>query len=271
MLENRANPMMLPQQNHSGPSAPQADNGYPRRRWRFSGMTWIWIGLIVLFGTGGILSMFVKNARKVPRDRPSAVSPSYFGVDGFENAEGGVTFDAVEPADGPADKAGLVGGDTINSFDGHPVRTSDELTDLLRQTPIGKRVEVIYTRDGNSHKTQLTTISEDEFNRLRDVGNQPAGMFGFARDATTRITIPETKTYGLRLDHVIPNSPADLFGIKAGDIITEFDKIPIRTSRELLSRVRRAIPRSTVEVVVLRGPEANRQTLKISVTMGRSG
>lgn len=242
---------MQPQQQFGG-----------RRRFGFSGMTWMWIGLGVFFAAGAGLSMFIRQRPYIPR--ASAPSRSYFGIDGFQMVDGGLTFEAVEPAGGPADKAGLVGGDIITSFDGHPVRTIDEIIDLLRQTPIGKTVEVIYLRDGVTKKTQLTTESEGGIKRLRDVGDRRAGMFGFELDRTTRISMPETKTYGLRMDYVIPNGPADLFGIKEGDIITEFDKIPIRTSRELLSRVQRATPRSTVEVVVVRGNE----TLKIPVTMG---
>ena len=34
----------------------------------------------------------------------------------------------------------------------------------------------------------------------------------------------------------------------------EFDGVPIRTSDELLMRVRRAVPYSTVKLVVMRGP-----------------
>jgi serine protease Do len=244
---------MQPQQQFDG-----------RRRFRFSGMTWMWIALGVFFATGAGLSMLVKQKPYVPR--ASAPSRSYFGVDGFQITDGGLTFDVVEPAGGPADKAGLVGGDTITSFDGHPVRTIDEVIGLLRQTPIGATVEVIYIRDGVTKKTQLTTESEGGIKRLRDAGDRPAGMFGFERDRSTRISVPETKTYGLRIDYVIPNSPADLFGIKDGDIITDFDKVPIRTSKELLSRVLRATPRSTVEVVVVRGDK----TLKIPVTMGHA-
>ena len=240
-----------------------------RWRFRFSGMTWMWIALGVFFAIGFGVSMFVKQRPYVPR--ANAPVRSYFGVDGFQTTDGGLTFDVVEPEGGPADKAELVGGDIITSFDGHPVRTIDEIIGLLRQTPIGATVEVIYIRDGVTKKTQLTTESEGGIKRLRDVGDRPAGMFGFERDRTTRISAPETKTYGVRIDYIIPNSPADLFGIKEGDIITDFDKVPIRTSRELLSRVRRVIPLSTVEVIVLRGPEADRQTMKISVTMGRSG
>jgi serine protease Do len=231
-----------------------------------SGLTWLGIGLALFFIGGAVLSMFTRQAPNTPRvNAPLEESRSYFGIDGFQAVDGGLTFEAVEPPDGPADKAGLVGGDVVTSFDGRPVRTTEEIVNLLRQTPIGKTVEVIYVRDGVTRKTKLTTESQQGIQRLREVGDRPRGMFGFERDQTTRISIPETKTYGVRLDYVQPNAPADLFGIKEGDIITEFDKIPIRTARELLSRVIRATPRSTVEVVVVRGGE----TLKIPVTMGQ--
>jgi len=242
-----------------------------RRRRRISGMTWLWIGLAVFFAIGAGFTMLVKKAPNTPRaNAPATEERSHFGVEGFEPVEGGLTFEVVEPAGGPADKAGLVGGDIVTSFNGHGVRITDELIELLRQTPIGTTVEVVYLRDGITRKTQLTTESEQGISRLREADNQPKGMFGFEVDGTTRINVPETKTYGVRIDFVQPNGPADLFGIKGGDIITDFDKVPIRTSRELLSRVRRSKPRSTVEVVVLRGPEGNKETLKIPVTMGSS-
>src|SRR5258705_3673972 len=120
---------------------PQQDFSDRRRR-STSGMTWLWTGLVVFFAIGAGLSMFVKKA-----PTPATADRSYFGVDGFEPADGGLTFAVVEPAGGPADKAGLVGGDTVTSFDGHQVRTTDEIIDLLRQTPVGKTIEVGYLRD----------------------------------------------------------------------------------------------------------------------------
>jgi S1-C subfamily serine protease len=68
------------------------------------------------------------------------------------------------------------------------------------------------------------------------------------------------------MDYVDENGPAGLFGIKVGDIITEFDGVPIRTRDELLYRVYRAIPHSSVLVTVLR----DGQLMKIPVTMGRN-
>jgi serine protease Do len=228
-------------------------------------MTWLWIVLGLFFLTGGVMSALRKN---FPNKPPFAASAprSKFGVDDFDTADQGVTFDVVEPAGGPADKAGLVGGDIITSFDGQAVKTDSEMTDLMRRTPVGKTVEVIYLRDGISKTTRLTTMSEDEFDRLRDVGDRSEGLLGFETGRTERVNDPATKTYGVRLKWVRPNGPADLFGIREGDIIVEFDKVPIRTAQELTSRVHRATPRSVVEVLIIRAGE----TLKIPVTMGRA-
>lgn len=257
--------------NVNAPLARQTGRDYPRRRrLGFSGMTWMWIVLGLFFASGGGLSMLIKDGGRIARPGSTAsANRSYVGVDNLTNAEGGVTFANVEPPGSPADLAGLVGGDIITSFDGRAVTDESEMMDLLRQTSVGKTVEIVYLRDGVTKKTQLTTISEDEFNRLKDVFNkrpEGRGKFGFDSDKTTVIRIPETKTYGVRIDYVESNGPADLFGIKAGDIITDFDNAPIRTSDELLSRVRRARPHNSVEVAVLRAG----QVLKIPVTMGRN-
>jgi membrane-associated protease RseP (regulator of RpoE activity) len=255
--------------NYAAPIASQT-SGFPyKRRRRISGMTWILIAIAFFFVFGGVMSLVKKATRNVPRAAFN-VGRTFFGVDGFETAKDGigVTFDNVEFPGSPADKAGLVGGDIITSFDGHLVTDDVQLRNLLRQTPIGKTVEVIYLRDGETKKTQLTTISESEFDALQSAySNRPEGRgkFGFDDDRTTPISNPQTNTYGVRLDEVTPNGPADLFGIKEGDIITEFGGVPIRTSEELLSRVRRAIPKSSVEITLLR----DGQIMKIPVTIGR--
>jgi serine protease DegS len=62
-----------------------------------------------------------------------------------------------------------------------------------------------------------------------------------------------------------PNQPADLAGVKVGDIIIKFGDTPIRTPEELASRVLRALPYSTVTVELMRGAEK----IVIPVKMGR--
>lgn len=252
-----------------GPIAPQTGAGFPyKRRRRIGGLTWIIIVIALLFVLGGALSALRRGVRNVPRGVASTAPRSYFGVDGFQDVPGGITFSDVEPPNGPADKAGLVGGDIITSFDSHTVTDRDQMGDLLRQTPIGKTVEVVYIRDGETKKTQMTTISEAESQQLeRAFRSRPEGRgyFGIVRDRTTKISDPQTKTYGVRLDYIEPNSPSDLFGLKEGDIVTSFDDVPIRTGHELLLRIRRAIPRNSIVVTIVR----NGQTMKIPVTIGR--
>ena len=251
-------------------NAPMTTIDPPRRRRRFKGTTWLWIVLVAVFAIGGLMSLARRPRNFRPPFAPIAESTrSWVGVDRFDNTDAGVTFKYVDAPGGPADKAGLVGGDIITSFDGQPVGKQNDIMDLLRRVPIGKTVEVVYLRDGVSRKTQLTTVSRDEYNRIGDAyekrpeGN---GVFGFQRGRTTRINIPETKAYGVRIDWVEQNGPADLFGIKRGDIITDFDNIPIRTSDEFYMRVRRTIPYTTVNITVLR----DGQKMVIPVRIGKA-
>src|SRR5687768_17922870 len=113
---------MQPQQslNNSSPAPSPPQSAPPvvaKRRRRIDGMTWILIGIALLFAAGGVLTALRKNVAPTPTI-PSAPR-SYLGINEFEDAEGGVTFNDVWPPDSPADKAGLVGGDIITAFDGH--------------------------------------------------------------------------------------------------------------------------------------------------------
>lgn len=243
------------------------------RRRKVSGMTWIFLGLLIFFVTAGVFSAVFTPRRSVfvspgSFSVPAPPPRSYFGVSGFESTDGGVTFENVEPPGSPADKAGLVGGDIITSFDGHPVEESDEMTELLQNTPIGQTVELTYIRDGQTKTTKLTTISKEDFDRLGTAfRNRPEGrgLFGYQDDEVERIAIPNSTLYGVKLGTIDQSRPADLAGIKKGDIIIEFDKIPIRTRAELLSRVRRALPYTTVSVKVIR----DGQEVVIPVKLGK--
>ncbi len=269
--DGRATTQFVP--GYRAPLAQQTGSSFlGRQTRRFSGMTWVFIAIAIFFGVGGLLSTVMKNARtRIPASIRGAVPSdrSYFGVDGFKNTTGGVTFDAVEPPGSPADNAGLVGGDIIMSFDGHVVKGESQMMDLLRQTPVGKTVEVIYLRDGETKKTQLTTISNEAFDDLAsafDDRPEGRGLFGYEESDSRRVQVPGTNIYGVRLDNLSENAPADIAGVKEGDIVIEFDGVPIRTSDELLSRVRRAIPRSTVKIVVMR----DGQRLEMPVKMGKA-
>lgn len=250
-----------------GPVAVSPGGNIRKRRGRLSGTTWMFIGLLIFFIIAAGFTAIIKPIRQnIVEIRQSMPSRSYAGVSSFDTADGGVTFDNVEPPGSPADKAGLVGGDIITTVDGQAVQTDDEMMELLGRTPIGKTLDVVYVRDGETKTTKLTTISKGEFDRLAaEFRNRPKGRFGYDNDESERVPIPGTTMFGVRLDDISPSLPADMAGIKEGDIVIEFDGAAIRTPEELTGRVRRAEPYGTVKVVVMRGSER----LEIPVKMGK--
>lgn len=257
--------------NYAAPIAQQPGAGFAyKKKRRISGMAWIVILIAMLFVLGGVLTA-VRRSVSRPPFAGATTQRSYFGVDGFSDADGrGATFRSVEPPGSPADKAGLVGGDIITSFDGQPVSDEDDMMRLLGRTPIGKTVEVTYLRDGELKKTLMTTFSRAESSHLETMfDDRPEGwgQFGFGEGDSEVVAIPGTKMRGVRLGGISGSGPAALAGIQDGDIIIEFDGTPIRTVRELVARVRRALPYSTVKVKVFRGTEQ----LEIPVKIGKRG
>jgi hypothetical protein len=267
-----SSPNIAPYGYPGGPLAGAPGSQRKKRRRRMSGMTWMFLGLLIFFIAAGAFTTAIKQIRpRLAGGMATVLAPkSYFGVDGFETADGdsGVTFANVEPPGSPADMAGLVGGDIITTVDGQPVHSDDEMTEIARRLPIGKTVDVVYLRDGETRNTKLTTISKAELDHLNRVfRDRPEGIgrFGYDNDNSERVEIPGTKMFGVRLDDVSASLPADMAGIKQGDIVIEFAGVPIRTPEELTSRVHRAIPYVPIDVVVMRGAER----LTIPVKMGK--
>jgi S1-C subfamily serine protease len=232
-------------------------------------MTWIFLGLAALFIAGFLISTLRKQRPADTRNQTQSIIETSLGISELANAnDGGVTFFNVYPPDSPADKAGLIGGDVLTAVDEHSVQNINDLVNLLGQTPAGKKIEVTYLRDGETRKAWLTTISRDQFELLaqsfenRSLGY---GSMGFQDTETKVVRVAGKNVSGVKLNVLSPSGPAALAGIQTGDVVIEFEGVPIRNRGEFLMRVRRAIPYSTVNVVVIRGT----QQLQIPVKMGK--
>jgi predicted metalloprotease with PDZ domain len=245
----------------------------PKRR-RMSGLSWLFVALLVFFIGGAAFTALIAPIRQGSHVVSIPVVKSYIGIDEVQDTDDhrGVMLNAVSVPNGPADKAGLIGGDLILKIDGQPVESEDQMDDLMEKTPIGKTIEIEYLRDGETKTAKLATISQEEHRRLsREFEKRPEGraQFGYDDDDVERVVVPGTNIHGVRLDTILNSRPADIAGIKKGDIVVEFDGVPIRTSDELLMRIRRALPYSTVKVVVMRGEGDVKEKVEIPVKMGR--
>jgi hypothetical protein len=197
---------------------------------------------------------------------PVVEEESVLGTNHLKDADGGASFEYVTPGSA-ADQAGLVGGDIINSFDGHPVKDSDQLEELLAHTPQGKTVQVVFTRDGKAETTNLKTISEEENDLLGEQSKERSEGLGYIGEGTDldRVRVPGMNIEGVRLGEIRTNNPAYIAGLRDGDIVIEFDNVPIRTRKEFESRIQRALPGGTALAVVVR----NGQRLEIPVKIGK--
>ena len=244
-----------------------------KKRRRMSGLAWLFVGLLAFFiGAAAFTALVAPVRQHIGVVSRGPVVKSFIGIDEFQNTDQGVMLNCVDIPGGPADKAGLVGGDLILSFDGQKAQNEDQMEEIMTKTPIGKTVDVEYLRDGEKKTTKLTTISQDENRRLnKEFERRPEGraQFGYEDGDAERVLVPGTNTYGVRLDTILQSRPADMAGVKGGDIVVEFDGVPIRTPDEFLMRVRRALPYSTVKLVVMRGEGDVKQRVEIPVKMGK--
>ena len=80
------------------------------------------------------------------------------GLEDVEDGTRGAKVRTVEP-DSAAEKAGIQNGDVITRFDGESVRSTRQLTRLVRETPAGRAVDIEVKR-GGATKTLTATLGE---------------------------------------------------------------------------------------------------------------
>jgi serine protease Do len=110
-------------------------------------------------GSEGIGFSVPSNMAKKVKDallRNGRVSRGYLGValQDTEN-EGGASVGEVTNG-GPASSAGLRSGDVIVEFDGKPVKSARQLTDIIADTPVGKAINLKIVRDGREQPASIT-------------------------------------------------------------------------------------------------------------------
>ena len=148
----------------------------------------------------------------------------------------------------------------------------DGLVAAFRRRPEGSGL--FGYEDGDSERVEIpattsgTTTPETTTPETTTPGTTTPGTTTPKTPGATTPKAPGTTTtpkFGVKLNTILRSRPADLAGVKEGDIVTEFDGIPIRTPREFRMRVLRAIPYSTVKLVVFR----EGAKVEIPVKMGK--
>lgn len=166
------------------------------------------------------------------------ISPAMVKAFGLPDAKGALVNSVVKGA--PADKAGLLRGDVIRSFDGKAVESSDKLQSFVAQTPPKKSVTVELLR---ARKNVTLSLAIGERPESADTGGEePAPSDKKGEKGTEKtwqgarisaLTPALAQNYGQPSDaagvivaEVESGSQAEEMGLAPGDIIRAVNQDP---------------------------------------------
>jgi PDZ domain-containing secreted protein len=176
----------------------------------------------------------------------------------------GIFINNLMSDDSPAALAKIQAGDLMTVLNKQEVRNDNELSQVLDSLKTGDEVPVSVYRDGTTIDLRIK-IADRAFPPLQmktELDDQ--GFLGIL-DSSRRCCIPGTKKWGVEVKDLHINGPADLFGLRTGDVITEFDGHPVKTPNEFNRHIRATKPGSKIALTLYRGGAEQ----KIELILGR--
>src|SRR5262247_351714 len=175
----------------------------------------------------------------------------------------GIFINNLMSDDSPAALAKIQGGDLLTELNDQKVRNDSELSQVLQSLETGQEIPLKVYRDGVMISSRITIADRAFPPPQPKIDPRDQGFLGILD--SFRRTIPGTKKWGVEVRELHINGPAELFGLRPGDVITEFDGHPVKTPNEFNRHIRATRPGGKVVLTFYRG--ATEQ--KIEVTMGR--
>ncbi len=188
-------------------------------------------------------------------------------------------------AGSPAAKAGVKEGDVILEYNGQDVQGGEQLSRLVRETPLGREVKIGVWRNG-AMVTLAATIEERRNAWNYGPWNMPD--FRMPQFVMPEIPVPRfdyqshmlgilgeplgqepqfAEFFGVKsgvlVKSVVKNSAAEKAGLKAGDVITKVDGTTVGNPQEITRALRNLNGKTTVTVTVVR----NHKEMPVTVNL----
>jgi serine protease Do len=156
----------------------------------------------------------------------------------------GVFVNKVEP-NGPAEKAGIHEEDVITSIDGKPIKTGQDLIDIVADSPVGSTLKLGVVRD-----KKPTTINVVVADRMRTF----AGIYGLAKTGPDRTPEGTQMKFGMSVSAIRPTEREEMglkvsggvqvtdvedgsfaydLDLRRGDVIVELNRQPINSTQDI--------------------------------------
>jgi serine protease Do len=187
----------------------------------------------------------------------------------------GALVTTVDP-ESPAGKAGFKEGDFVTEFNGQKVKDMRQLRLMVSQTAPGRKVTLRIVRDGKE-KTLSATLGELPKEQLARNGKVQPGDRGQSKtDALDGVEVTDLDAQARReadipgnvrgalVTKVEEDSNAAEAGLRAGDVIIEINRQPVRTSDEAVA-LSEKVKGDRILLRVWRGGEGGSGMLFLSV------
>ena len=140
----------------------------------------------------------------------------------------------------PADRAGMKAGDVIVEFNGKKVAKATDLPGLVADVPVGKDVPMVVMREGRELRLNANIGRLQDESPAKLAETEGKGKLGLS---VQPLTPPMARELGLKVKEgvlvreVVEGGRAAEAGIRAGDVIVEINRQPVRTVEDLTTRV----------------------------------
>ena len=159
----------------------------------------------------------------------------------------------------PAEKAGLKVGDVAIEVDGVMIKGSQDVVREVLKKKVGQKVNFVILRDGKRTEVSLTTAQMPEKIGERGPAKPVREWFGLRVSNVTPDIAKQmglTKTEGVVITGVEPNSVAQGAGLKAGDIVLEVNRQKIFNQNEYRNAMEKTKPDEGVLFLIDRAGSA---------------
>jgi serine protease Do len=179
---------------------------------------------------------------------------------GLKSATGAIVASVEDGS--AADKAGVKRGDVIESFNGLPVHDTNTLRNRVAEAGPGSTAAVVIMRDGSEKKlsVRLDEAAASKTARTRD--SEPGTSddktaLGVAVAPLTPELAQQAhaskSAHGLLVEDVSPDGRAADAGIKAGDVIQEVNRQPVKSIDDLKAALKKTSDRPTLLLIQRQG------------------
>ncbi len=156
---------------------------------------------------------------------------------------------------GPAEKAGIERGDVILKFDGKEVGDSKDLPRIVASTPVGQSVTVTLLRDGREIERSVKVGEMQEKAEASESPSRKSSLGLTVQTVTPDIArdLGLNRESGVVVASVEPGSPASDAGLRAGDLIREVNRKPVRDVEEFRQQIQDARGQNDILLLIQRG------------------